>query len=498
LNYVSTRGAAPVLGFDDVLLAGLAPDGGLYVPESWPRLDLDALGGLSYAEVATRVMAPFVAGRIEADAFARMVADAYAGFGHPAVAPLRQIGDNDWLLELFHGPTLAFKDYALQLVGRLFDHVLAARGRRVTIVGATSGDTGSAAIEALRDRANVEVFILHPEGRVSEVQRRQMTTVTAANVHNIAVEGSFDDCQAMVKAMFADVPFREAHNLSAVNSINWARVMAQTVYYVTAALALGAPGRAVSFAVPTGNFGDVFAGYVARRMGLPIERLVIGTNANDILYRLLETGRYDRGRVVPTLSPSMDIQVSSNFERLLFDLYDRDGARIAALMAALEADGGFAVEAGRIEAARALFAACRFDDDATLAVIGEIHRDCGMLIDPHTAIGIAAGRARRGAARTPMIALATAHPAKFADAVARATGVRPALPERLADLDRRPERVTRLPNSLAAVQAFIAERGIAERGIAETNITEKGDGGMESDNGGADGPEADKTRAGLA
>jgi len=455
LNYVSTRGEAPVLGFDDVLLAGLARDGGLYVPETWPRLDLDGLRGRSYAEVATRVMAPFVGDAIARDAFARMVDEAYAGFDHAAVAPLRQIGDNDWLLELFHGPTLAFKDYALQLVGRLFDHVLERRGARVTVVGATSGDTGSAAIEALRDRVNVTVFILHPKGRVSEVQRRQMTTVAAANVHNIAVEGSFDDCQAMVKAMFADADFRDRLRLSAVNSINWARVMAQTVYYVTAALALGAPARAVSFAVPTGNFGDVFAGYVARRMGLPIARLVIATNANDILFRTVESGRYARGAVRATLSPSMDIQVSSNFERLLFELYGRDGARVRALMAALGAEGAFALDAEAAARLREAFAAFRLDDAGTLATIAEVHRDCGVLVDPHTAIGIAAGRAKRDDPRTPMIALATAHPAKFADAVARATGVRPALPARLSDLLERPERVTVLPNDLAAVQAFI-------------------------------------------
>ncbi|MFQ5958051.1 MAG: threonine synthase [Alphaproteobacteria bacterium] len=460
MRYVSTRGEAPVLEFDDVLLAGLARDGGLYVPERWPLLGADEIAGfagLTYAELALRVITPFVGDRIAPAALAAMVEDAYAGFGHAAVAPLRQIGDNDWLMELFHGPTLAFKDYALQLIGRLFDHVLKARGERVTIVGATSGDTGSAAIAACRDRANLEIFMLHPKDRVSEVQRRQMTTVTAANVHNIAVAGTFDDCQALVKAMFADAAFRDALGLSAVNSINWARVMAQTVYYFAAAVALGAPRREVAFSVPTGNFGDVYAGYAARQMGLPVGRLVIATNRNDILARVFATGRYQTAEVVATLSPSMDIQVASNFERLLFDLHDRDGARVARLMDKLAAHGGFAIDAGRLEAARAVFTAHRLDDDETAAEIARIHRETGMLVDPHTAIGVAAGRACRGDRGTPMVALATADAAKFPDAVERATGVRPALPPRLADLFERPECQHDLPNDLAAVQALIRE-----------------------------------------
>ncbi len=466
MNYVSTRGEAPVLEFDDVLLAGLARDGGLYVPGRWPRFSADEIAGfagLSYAELALRLITPFVGGCIAPAALAKMVEETYAGFGHAAVAPLRQIGDNDWLMELFHGPTLAFKDYALQLIGRLFDHLLGLRGARVTIVGATSGDTGPAAIEACRDRAAIEIFMLHPKERISEVQRRQMTTVTSANVHNIAIAGSFDDCQALLKAMFADTAFRDELKLSAVNSINWARVMAQTVYYFAAAVALGAPARAVAFAVPTGNFGDVYAGYAAQRMGLPVSRLVIATNRNDILARVFADSRYRTAAVVPTLSPSMDIQVASNFERLLFERYDRDGAHVARLMDALAARGGFAIDAGRLETARALFAAHRLDDDETAAEVARLHRETGMLVDPHTAIGIAAGRACRGDRGTPMVALATADAAKFPDAVERATGLRPALPARLADLYERPERCHDLPNDLAAVQALIRETAASRK-----------------------------------
>ncbi len=461
MKYISTRGEAGGLAFDDVLIAGMARDGGLYVPETWPRFEPDeiaAMAGLSYAELAVRVMTPFVGGSVEAGAFARMVEETYAGFGHPAVAPMIQIGGNDWLMELFHGPTLAFKDYALQLVGRLFDHVLAARGARVTIVGATSGDTGAAAIEACRDRDNIDIFILHPEGRVSEVQRRQMTTVTSANVHNIAIEGSFDDCQAILKALFADAAFRDELNLSAVNSINWARVMPQTVYYFAAALALGAPAREVAFAVPSGNFGNVFSGYVARQMGLPVARLVVGTNANDILARTLETGRYQRSQVVATLSPSMDIQVASNFERLLFDLMERDGGRVAAAMEELAATGGFDIDAAAMETARALFASHRLDDAGTEAEIARVHRETGLTVDPHSAVGIAAGRACRGDPAVPMVARATAHPAKFPEAVTRATGRRPDLPPPLADLLERPERYDCLPNDLAAVQSLVRDK----------------------------------------
>ncbi len=458
MRYVSTRGEAPALAFDEVLHGGLARDGGLHVPEHWPRFSADEIAGfagLPYAELAVRVMTPFVGEAIAPAAFARLVGEAYADFDHPDIAPLRQLGDNDWLLELFHGPTLAFKDFALQLLGRLFDAVPAAHGGRTTIVGATSGDTGSAAIAGCRDRPNLEIFVLHPKGRISEVQRRQMTTVDAPNVHNVAIDGTFDDCQALVKAMFADAAFRDETHLAAFNSINWARVMAQTVYYFAAAIALGAPGRKVAFAVPTGNFGDIYAGYVARRMGLPIARLVVATNRNDILARFFATGRYRPAGVMPTLSPSMDIQVASNFERLMFDLHDRDGARVARLMAELGASGGFAVDPDRLEAARTLFAAHPRDDAQTVAEIGRIHRETGVLVDPHSAIGVAAGRACRPDAEVPMVALATAHPAKFPEAVERATGARPALPPRLADLLERRERFDVLPNDGAAVQAFV-------------------------------------------
>jgi threonine synthase len=463
LKYISTRGAAPPLDFDGVLLAGLAVDGGLYVPERWPVLtwaDIESFQGLDYAELAVRVMRPFVAGRINDDAFARIVREAYAPFDHAAVTPLKQLDAGTWLLELFHGPTLAFKDLALQLVGRLFDHVLRARGRRVTIVGATSGDTGSAAIEACRDRDAIEIFILHPKGRVSEVQRRQMTTVQSANVHNIAVEGTFDDCQDLVKAMFADRRFRDELQLSAVNSINWARVMAQIVYYVFAAAALGAPGRRVSFAVPTGNFGNVYAGYAAANMGLPVDRLVVGCNVNDILARVLAGEDMVIRDVVPSLSPSMDIQVSSNFERLIFDLYDRDGAATADALVRFRRDGRLALGTERWRRARKWFQGFRLDDEGTLAEIARIYRETGELVDPHSAVGVAAGRASAGDRGSPMVCLATAHPAKFPDAIAKAVGVRPALPARLADLFERPERMTVLRNDLAVVEDFVRARAL--------------------------------------
>ena len=458
MRYVSTRGQAPALGFDEVLLAGLARDGGLYVPAEWPALDRAAwrgLRGASYQDVAVRVMAPFVGAALSSDELAALVHDTYAGFRHPAIAPLKQISANDWLLELFHGPTLAFKDYALQLVGRLFDHVLKRRGRRIAILGATSGDTGSAAIEAVRDRAAIDLFMLFPHGRVSEVQRRQMTTVPAANVHALAIEGTFDDTQDIVKALFNDLAFRDGVNLAAVNSINWARIMAQIVYYATAALALGAPDRPVGFAVPTGNFGNVFAAYGARRMGLPIERLVIGTNRNDILARFFATGAMTIGAVEPSLSPSMDIQVSSNVERLLFELLGRDGAAIRELMTRFRADGTFTLGASKLAEAGALFQAARVDDALTTATIAEIYRTTGELVDPHGAVGIAAASACRGDPRVPMIALACAHPAKFPDAVRAATGLTVPLPPHLAHLMTARERVTILPNDRAAVAAFI-------------------------------------------
>jgi threonine synthase len=458
MKYVSTRGRAPVLDFDDVLLAGLARDGGLYLPEAWPRFsaeDIRGLAGLDYAEIALRILTPFVGRAIPEAALRTIVAQAYAGFGHAAVAPLKQLDSATWLLELFHGPTLAFKDYALQVVGRLFDHVLAARDERVTIVGATSGDTGSAAIEACRDRERIEIFILHPEGRVSEVQRRQMTTVDAPNVHNIAIEGSFDDCQDLVKAMFQDAAFREETGLSAVNSINWARILVQTVYYFAAAVALGAPERRIAFAVPTGNFGNVYAGYAARRMGLPVARLVVGSNRNDILTRFFESGVMEIAPVAPTLSPSMDIQVSSNFERLMFDVFGRDGAAVAAALEAFRATGRLDLRAARDAEALALFDGARLDDDGTLAEIARLLRETGELVDPHSAVGIAAGRVKAQETAVPLVALATAHPAKFPDAVERACGQRPALPPRLADLYERAERCVVLPNDLARVQDAI-------------------------------------------
>lgn len=461
MRYVSTRGAAPALAFDDVLLAGLARDGGLYVPEAWPTLsaeDYRALARADYAETVTRVMAPFVDGAIPEDDLAALVSDAYRGFAHAAIVPLKQLGPNQWLMELFHGPTLAFKDLALQVVGRLFDHVLARRGRRATIVGATSGDTGSAAMEACRDREALDVFILFPEGRVSEVQRRQMTTIEAPNVHAIAVQGTFDDCQDLVKAMFNDAAFRDRHGLSAVNSINWARIAAQIAYYVWAAVALGAPGREVSFAVPTGNFGNVFAAHAARHMGLPIASLAIGTNRNDILTRFLETGTMSMGTVEASLSPSMDIQVSSNFERLLFELFDRDGKALAQAMADFRRDGTLSLGEDRWRRARAGFAGFRLDDAGTLATIRRVWQATGEILDPHSAIGVATADACRGDPATPMVALACAHPAKFPDAVERATGIRPALPGRLADLLSRPERMTVLPNDLAAVEDYVAAR----------------------------------------
>ena len=459
MKYISTRGQAPRLGFAEVLLAGLARDGGLYVPEKFPRLarnEVRDLQGRSYAEIATRIMRPFVGGAIPKGVFERMVEETYAGFGHAAVAPLKQIGTDFWLMELFHGPTLAFKDYALQLVGRLFDHVLAARGQRVAIVGATSGDTGAAAIEACRDRARVEIFILHPRGRVSEVQRRQMTTVRAANVHNIAIEGTFDDCQALVKAMFNDLAFRDRHHLAAVNSINWARIMAQVPYYFAAGASLGAPERAFSFAVPTGNFGNIYSAYVAGRMGLPIKRLIVGSNRNDILTRYLHRGVMATAKVVPTTSPSMDIQVSSNFERLLFEAWNRQGAPLAAAMADFRHLGRVDFGRERWRHIARLFSGFCLDDRATAAAIRDIHRASGEILDPHSAIGVAAGRALHRPGDGALVALATAHPAKFPDAVEKAMGVRPALPAGLADLYARPERCITLAGDLAGVKAHIA------------------------------------------
>ena len=461
MQYVSTRGTAPVLYFDDVLLTGLATDGGLYLPESWPSFsadDLRSMQRMQYTELAVRVMTPFIGDRINEADFAAMVEDAYASFAHSAVAPMKQLDADLWLMELFHGPTLAFKDYPMQLIGRLFDHILTRRGERVTIVGATSGDTGSAAIEACRDREAIDIFILYPHGRVSEVQRRQMTTVPAANVHCVAVEGTFDDCQDLVKAMFADAAFRKATRLSAVNSINWARVSAQIVYYFHAAVSLGGPDRAVSFAVPTGNFGNVFAAYAAKVCGLPVDQLIIGTNSNDILTRFFKTGTLSMGTVKQTISPSMDIQVSSNFERFLFDLYGREGSALTAAMTEFRRAGTLAVGDNLHRTAQEAISASRLDDSGTMREMKRVLMSTGELIDPHTAIGVAAGRAMARVNSTPIVAQAAAHPAKFPDAVEQATGRRPTLPPHLSDLYQRTERFDVLPNDLATLQHHIRGR----------------------------------------
>ena len=464
MHYVSTRGQAPRLGFRDAVLAGLARDGGLYVPEAWPSFSTDEwrdMAALPYAEVAKRVLAPFIGDEVEADAFAVMVDQAYEGFAHRAVAPLMQTGDNEWVLELFHGPTLAFKDVAMQLLARLMDHILGERGARATIVGATSGDTGGAAIEAFRGRENTDIFILFPEGKVSEVQRRQMTTVDDANVHALAVEGTFDDCQALVKAMFNDLAFRDEMALSGVNSINWGRIMAQIVYFATAALSLGAPDRKVSFSVPTGNFGDIFAGHVARHMGVPIERLVIATNENDILARTLSTGRSQADGVRPTTSPSMDIQVSSNFERLMFDAGGRDAEAVVRAMDSQKQSGSFTLEPETLAAIRDGFDAGRTSEDDVASTIRTTLEEAGYLLDPHTAVGLHVARdhMQRDGTETavPMVTLATAHPAKFPGAVQAACGVHPDLPPRMGDLMTREERSTLIANDLGALQDFIRE-----------------------------------------
>ena len=460
MHYISTRGKAPALGFEDVLLTGLASDGGLYVPAALPRYSADEIAawrGLSYPELALRIIEPFVGGAVPAGDLKAIIDASYAGFRHEAVAPLVQLGHNEWVLELFHGPTLAFKDFALQLLGRLFDYVLQRRRQRVVIMGATSGDTGSAAIEGCRHCELVDIFILHPHERVSEVQRRQMTTVPGSNIHNIALQGNFDDCQALVKRSFADQRFLPAgRQLVAVNSINWARIMAQIVYYFYAALALGAPQRPVSFSVPTGNFGDIYAGWLAKGMGLPIDQLIIATNRNDILHRFMAGNAYERRQLEHTLSPSMDIMISSNFERALFALYGRDGAAIAGLLARFNR-APVAVPAAVFEAAREAFDSHAVDDAATVETIRQVFEASEYLLDPHSAIGLQAARQCRRDRAVPMITLATAHPAKFPEAVLRAGQARePALPHYLADLYQREERYQVLPDDLAAVQAFIA------------------------------------------
>ena len=458
MQYVSTRGTAPVLDFGQAMMTGLARDGGLYVPQTIPRMtggDIAALAGVTYEEAAFRVMRPFMGDLFSDAEFKGLIAKAYAGFGHAARAPLVQLAPNHFLLELFHGPTLAFKDFAMQLIGQMMQAALAKSGSRITIVGATSGDTGSAAIEAFKGLSNVDVFILFPHGRVSDVQRRQMTTPDAANIHALALDGDFDDCQARLKDMFNDFAFRDRVGLAGVNSINWARVLAQVVYYFTAAVSLGAPHRPVSFTVPTGNFGDIFAGYIAREMGLPIERLVVATNQNDILDRAMRTGEYRPDGVRPSISPSMDIQVSSNFERALYRAAGGDGALVAGLMADLKA-GAFTIPQGVLEGLRATFASGRCSEEETTATIARTLAETGELLCPHSAVGVHVAEQYLGT--TPMVTLATAHPAKFPDAVERASGIRPALPPRMADLFDRAERVTRVPNDLAALETLVLER----------------------------------------
>ena len=458
MDYISTRGSAPTLDFRAATLAGLASDGGLYLPARWPQMSVEeirALAGLDYAETAVRVMRPFVAGVLSEDELRQLCRAAYGSFSHDAVTPLVQLDHRHWLLELFHGPTLAFKDVALQLLGQLFEKFLSDGDTNITIVGATSGDTGSAAIEAVAGREHIQIFMLHPEGRVSDVQRRQMTTVLAPNVHNIAIDGSFDDAQAMVKRLFGDEEARGQLTLSAVNSINWARLMAQVVYYFYAAVRLGGPDRAVAFSVPTGNFGDVFAGYVAAQMGLPIARLVVATNVNDILHRALTNGDYSAGTVTATATPSMDIQVSSNFERLLFDLSGRDGAAITAMMGEFDRNRAMTIPADMLAGARGLFSSASIDGDAMALALRWAQEHGGQIIDPHSAVGLAAARALEIDADVPVVTLATAHPAKFRDAVERATGVRPALPPRMGNLFEREERYERLPGDYDAVKAYV-------------------------------------------
>lgn len=468
VQYISTRGGAPVLNFTDALLAGLARDGGLYVPQSVPQLSAAAIAGFAgknYAQVAEAVISPFTSGTFEPAAFRSMLEAAYGTFRHPAVTPLSQIGDNLFLLELFHGPTLAFKDVAMQLLARMMDHALKARGQRATVVGATSGDTGAAAIEAFRGLEQVDVFIMYPHQRVSDVQRRQMTCVEGENIHTIALEGTFDDCQAILKGLFNHHAFRDGLQLSGVNSINWARVVAQTVYYFTSAVVLGSPARPVSFTVPTGNFGDILAGHIAKRMGLPVSRLVIATNENDILARTLDTGAYEVTGVRPTQSPSMDIQVSSNFERLLFDAYGRDASAIVRLMDSLKQSGRFEIAAQPMAAIRREFDAFRTGETGTGKEIARVFEECEVLIDPHTAVGVHA--ARKALAKdpsTPMVVLSTAHAAKFGDAVKKATGISAPLPPHMAGLMDKKERFTVLANDQSVIEKFIRERARAARG----------------------------------
>ena len=461
MQYVSTRGSAPTLGFEEVTLAGLASDGGLYLPEEWPRLshdDIASLRGLPYPELATRVMEPFVGDALSPGQLLALCDAAYASFAHKAVTPLAQLNEQHWLLELFHGPTLAFKDVALQLLGQLFETFLTRRQTHLTIIGATSGDTGSAAINAVAGREHIDIVMLHPKGRISDVQRCQMTTVAAPNVHNVAIEGSFDEAQDYVKRMFTDPDLSADVNLGAVNSINWARLMAQVVYYFAAALQLGAPERKVAFSVPTGNFGDVFAGYVASRMGLPIERLIVATNVNDILHRALSTGDYSVGQVHATTSPSMDIQVSSNFERLLFDLGERDGAAMREQMTGFGKTKRLALSQLQADGARDLFTSVRADEAEMARALRWAYDNAGQIIDPHTAIGLHAAREQELPRDVPIVTLATAHPAKFRDTVERATGFRPSLPARVGDLFSRNERYDVLPSDYDTLVRYVRDK----------------------------------------
>lgn len=461
MKYISTRGSAPTLNFEQVLLTGLASDGGLYVPETLPRFsaeDIRDMAGLDYAQLAERIILPFVGDCIPGDDLKTIIADTYAQFRHDAVAPMVQLDHNQWVMELFHGPTLAFKDFALQLLGRLLDYVLERKHQKVVIMGATSGDTGSAAIEGCRRCNNIDIFILHPHGRVSDVQRRQMTTVPGDTIHNLAIEGNFDDCQAMVKASFADQSFLGDRQLVAVNSINWARIMAQIVYYFYAGVAVGAPDRKVAFSVPTGNFGDIFAGYLAHKMGLPVERLIIATNSNDVLHKMMSEGRYERQTLLHTMSPSMDISVSSNFERLLFDLYERDGAALADLMTRFESGGSVELSATAMTGARQLFSSCRVDEAQTCAQILNTWQQCEYMLDPHSAIAYRAAITADVDTHIPVVTLATAHPAKFPAAVASAgVSAEPQLPQHLQDLFEREERVTVLPDNVGEVQQHMAD-----------------------------------------
>ncbi len=468
MRYVSTRGKAPELGFEDVLLTGLARDGGLYLPQHWPQFspaEIARMAGRPYEVVALEVMRPFLGGEVSDSELRGIIAEAYATFRHRTIAPLVQIGPSDWVLELFHGPTFAFKDVAMQVLARLMDRALLKRGRRATIVGATSGDTGGAAIEAFRGRASIDIFILYPNGRVSDVQRRQMTTAAEGNVHALAVDGTFDDCQDIVKALFNDLALRDRLGLAGVNSINWARLVSQIVYYFTSAVALGAPERNVSFTVPTGNFGDIFAGYAAVSMGLPIERLVVATNVNDILVRTLETGLYEPRGVVATHSPSMDIQISSNFERLLFELADRDPDRLNEQMSSLREDGRFALEHHELAILRKFFDAGRTSEEETIAEIRRLEAETGYVADPHTAVGTAVAARVKRDPEVPMITLATAHPAKFPDAIARAIGRPPAVPAAVARQAGLPERINRVSSDVAEIAKLIEARTAGRRSV---------------------------------